>query len=180
MINPGYGFLSENAAFAKLLEESGGLTFMGPPSAAIDAMGARVRARNYACCWCTVRSGLPWEGAGREFLAEEAEKIGYPVTDQGCQGRWWEGYEDCRYRSRFEDALSSAQREALKSFGDATVLIEKYLTAPRHVEVQVFADSPTVTRYTSRNATVPSNDVIRRSSRKPRPTPPEALRKRAG
>lgn len=141
MIHPGYGFLSENAAFAKLLEESQGITFMGPPSTAIDAMGSKSASKEIM-----LNAGVPcvpgYHGSNQDqaFLANQAEKIGYPVLIKAVKGGGGKGMKIAQNSSEFSDALSSAQREAEKSFGDPTVLIEKYLTAPRHVEVQVFAD----------------------------------------
>lgn len=142
MIHPGYGFLSENASFAKMLEESNGITFMGPPSSAIDAMGSKSASKEIM-----LAAGVPcvagYHGAEQEesFLAAEAEKIGYPVLIKAVKGGGGKGMKIAYSPDEFTDALSSAQREASKSFGDPTVLIEKYLTAPRHVEVQVFADT---------------------------------------
>ncbi|SJX64839.1 probable methylcrotonoyl-CoA carboxylase biotin carboxylase chain [Sporisorium reilianum f. sp. reilianum] len=141
MIHPGYGFLSENAAFAKLLEESQSVTFMGPPASAIDAMGSKSASKEIM-----LAAGVPcvpgYHGADQDpqLLASEADKIGYPVLIKAVKGGGGKGMKIADTLADFADALSSAQREALKSFGDATVLIEKYLTAPRHVEVQVFAD----------------------------------------
>ncbi|KAJ1022333.1 hypothetical protein NDA13_005244 [Ustilago tritici] len=141
MIHPGYGFLSENASFAKLLELSEGITFIGPPSSAIDAMGSKSASKEIM-----LDAGVPcvpgYHGSNQEqaFLAAEAEKIGYPVLIKAVKGGGGKGMKVAQDASEFADALSSAQREAEKSFGDPTVLIEKYLTAPRHVEVQVFAD----------------------------------------
>ncbi|KAJ1025164.1 hypothetical protein NDA16_002670 [Ustilago loliicola] len=141
MIHPGYGFLSENAAFAKLLEESQQVTFMGPPASAIDAMGSKSASKEIM-----LNAGVPcvpgYHGSNQDeaFLAQEAEKIGYPVLIKAVKGGGGKGMKIASSASEFSDALSSAQREAEKSFGDPTVLIEKYLTAPRHVEVQVFAD----------------------------------------
>ncbi|TKY88703.1 hypothetical protein EX895_002334 [Sporisorium graminicola] len=142
MIHPGYGFLSENAAFAKLLEESQSITFMGPPSSAIDAMGSKSASKEIM-----LAAGVPcvpgYHGADQDpaLLASEADKIGYPVLIKAVKGGGGKGMKIADSPEDFADALESAQREALKSFGDATVLIEKYLTAPRHVEVQVFADT---------------------------------------
>lgn len=141
MIHPGYGFLSENAAFAKLLEESD-VVFMGPPSSAIDAMGSKSASKEIM-----LAAGVPcvpgYHGSeqGEEYLNGEAEKIGYPVLIKAVKGGGGKGMKIAHTPQEFTDALESAQREAAKSFGDPTVLIEKYLTAPRHVEVQVFSDT---------------------------------------
>lgn len=141
MVHPGYGFLSENASFAKLLQDSR-ITFIGPPPSAIDAMGSKsaskdiMLAANVPCV-----PGYHGLQQDAESLASEADKIGYPVLIKAVKGGGGKGMKIACTRDEFADALSSAQREALKSFGDATVLIEKYLTAPRHVEVQVFADT---------------------------------------
>ncbi|SNX83968.1 probable methylcrotonoyl-CoA carboxylase biotin carboxylase chain [Melanopsichium pennsylvanicum] len=141
MIHPGYGFLSENAAFAKLVQDTQKVTFIGPPSTAIDAMGSKSASKEIM-----LNAGVPcvpgYHGSNQDekFLANEAEKIGYPVLIKAVKGGGGKGMKIANDPTEFNDALTSAQREALKSFGDATVLIEKYLTAPRHVEVQVFAD----------------------------------------
>ncbi|GAC98037.1 hypothetical protein PHSY_005625 [Pseudozyma hubeiensis SY62] len=141
MIHPGYGFLSENAAFAKLLEDTDSITFIGPPASAIDAMGSKSASKEIM-----LAAGVPcvpgYHGSEQDpdFLAREADKIGYPVLIKAVKGGGGKGMKIATTAAEFADALSSAQREALKSFGDPTVLIEKYLTAPRHVEVQVFAD----------------------------------------
>lgn len=142
MIHPGYGFLSENATFAKALEQSEGrMTFIGPPASAIDAMGSKSASKEIM-----LAAGVPcvpgYHGAEQNpaFLAQEADKMGYPVLIKAVKGGGGKGMKIANDATEFAEALESAQREALKSFGDATVLIEKYLTAPRHVEVQVFAD----------------------------------------
>ncbi|PWZ00038.1 hypothetical protein BCV70DRAFT_200209 [Testicularia cyperi] len=141
MIHPGYGFLSENAAFAKMLEQSANVRFIGPPASAIDAMGSKSASKEIM-----LAAGVPcvpgYHGAEQDpaFLAKEADKIGYPVLIKAVKGGGGKGMKIADTPQDFSDALESAQREAQKSFGDPTVLIEKYLTAPRHVEVQVFAD----------------------------------------
>ncbi|WP_068083876.1 acetyl/propionyl/methylcrotonyl-CoA carboxylase subunit alpha [Polycladidibacter stylochi] len=140
-IHPGYGFLSENPAFVEAVEAAG-LTFIGPPARAIRAMGLKDTAKALMA-----RSGVPvvpgYHGEEQEvdFLARQAELIGYPVLIKARAGGGGKGMRKVEQADDFHEALLSAQREGLASFGDGHVLIEKYIASPRHVEVQVFADS---------------------------------------
>ncbi|KAG9310453.1 carbamoyl-phosphate synthase L chain [Chiua virens] len=139
-VHPGYGFLSENAKFAERLAEEG-IVFIGPPSNAIISMGSKSESKNIMSA-----AGVPcvpgYHGINQdpEFLFTEAEKIGYPVLIKAIHGGGGKGMRVVSIPSEFVDALESAKRESLKAFGDANVLIEKYIECPRHVEVQVFAD----------------------------------------
>ncbi|SPO30902.1 probable methylcrotonoyl-CoA carboxylase biotin carboxylase chain [Ustilago trichophora] len=181
MIHPGYGFLSENAAFAKLLEQSGKVTFMGPPASAIDAMGSKSASKEIM-----LNAGVPcvpgYHGHEQDekFLAAQADKIGYPVLIKAVKGGGGKGMKIANSAQEFSDALSSAQREALKSFGDATVLIEKYLTAPRHVEVQVFADTHGNAVYISERDCSVQRRHQKIIEEAPAPHLPDALRKELG
>ncbi|CDW95162.1 hypothetical protein [Sporisorium scitamineum] len=181
MIHPGYGFLSENAAFAKLLEETQNVTFMGPPSTAIDAMGSKSASKEIM-----LAAGVPcvpgYHGADQDptLLASEADKIGYPVLIKAVKGGGGKGMKIADSPEEFADALSSAQREALKSFGDATVLIEKYLTAPRHVEVQVFADQHGNAVYISERDCSVQRRHQKIIEEAPAPHLPEELRRELG
>ena len=140
-IHPGYGFLSENADFAQACADAG-LVFIGPPPAAIRAMGLKAASKQLMG-----QAGVPlvpgYHGADQDpvLLALEAEKIGYPVLIKASAGGGGKGMRVVRSADAFAAALASCQREAQNSFGDAAVLIEKYVQRPRHIEIQVFADT---------------------------------------
>jgi len=140
-VHPGYGFLSENAGFADALEKAG-CVFVGPPASAIRAMGSKSEAKKIMG-----KAGVPlvpgYHGADQEpdFLAAEAEKIGYPVLIKASAGGGGKGMRAVETAADFKDALISCKREAQSSFGDDHCLIEKLIVTPRHVEIQVFADS---------------------------------------
>jgi 3-methylcrotonyl-CoA carboxylase alpha subunit len=140
-IHPGYGFLSENAAFAEACAAAG-IVFIGPPASAIRAMGSKSAAKALMA-----KAGVPlvpgYHGAeqGEKLLASEAKKIGYPVLIKASAGGGGKGMRIVEGEADFAAALASAKREAKASFGDDTVLIERYLTRPRHIEMQVFADA---------------------------------------
>jgi len=139
-IHPGYGFLSENAAFADACAAAG-LVFVGPPADAIRAMGSKSEAKAIMA-----EAGVPlvpgYHGAEQDpaRLAEAAAEIGFPVLIKASAGGGGKGMRAVERAEDFAAALASAQREAKSAFGDARVLIERYLKKPRHVEVQVFAD----------------------------------------
>ncbi|MDE1173639.1 MAG: acetyl/propionyl/methylcrotonyl-CoA carboxylase subunit alpha [Parvibaculaceae bacterium] len=139
-IHPGYGFLSENAAFAEACEKAG-LVFVGPPAGAIRAMGLKDAAKALM-----EKAGVPvvpgYHGDNQEaaFLAEMAAKTGYPVLIKAVAGGGGKGMRKVEAPADFAGALAAAQREAMAAFGDGRVLIEKYVSSPRHVEIQVFAD----------------------------------------
>ncbi len=139
-IHPGYGFLSENADFARACEEAG-LLFLGPPAAAIDAMGSKSAAKALM-----EEAGVPLvpgyhgEAQDLETFRREAGRIGYPVLLKAAAGGGGKGMKVVEREAELAEALSSAQREAKAAFGDARMLVEKYLLKPRHVEIQVFAD----------------------------------------
>ncbi|MET3410310.1 biotin carboxylase N-terminal domain-containing protein [Methylobacterium sp. 1030] len=140
-IHPGYGFLSENADFAGACAGAG-LVFVGPPPAAIRVMGSKAEAKALM-----ERAGVPlvpgYHGAAQDVraLKEAAARIGYPVLIKASAGGGGKGMRVVEAAAAFEAALAGAQREARASFGDDRVLIEAYLTRPRHIEIQVFADS---------------------------------------
>jgi acetyl-CoA carboxylase biotin carboxylase subunit len=137
-IHPGYGFLSENAEFAEACAAAG-LVFVGPPASAIRAMGLKDRAKALM-----EAAGVPvvpgYHGRDQSGLANEAAKIGYPVLIKASAGGGGKGMRRVEHARDFADALAGARREAASAFGDDCMLIEKYVTRPRHVEVQVFAD----------------------------------------
>jgi 3-methylcrotonyl-CoA carboxylase alpha subunit len=140
-VHPGYGFLSENPEFAEKLGQAG-LTFIGPSVEAIRKMGLKDQAKHLM-----EEAGVPvvpgYHGTNQnaEFLATKADEIGYPVLIKARAGGGGKGMRLVEQASEFHTNLASAQREGLASFGDAHVLIEKYITSPRHIEVQVFGDS---------------------------------------
>ena len=140
-IHPGYGFLSENVAFAEACEEAG-IVFVGPPGSAIKAMGLKDAAK-----LLMEKAGVPvvpgYHGENQDvhFLEGEAQKIGYPVLIKAVAGGGGKGMRRVDDPSEFAKALASAQREAGSAFGDERVLVEKYVSRPRHIEIQVFADA---------------------------------------
>ncbi|WP_282025354.1 acetyl/propionyl/methylcrotonyl-CoA carboxylase subunit alpha [Limimaricola cinnabarinus] len=140
-IHPGYGFLSENPDFVEAVEAAG-LVFMGPPASAIRAMGLKDAAKTrMEEAGVPVVPGYHGEGQDAAMLAEEAGRIGYPVLIKARAGGGGKGMRLVERAEDFADALAGAQAEGLASFGDAAVLVEKYVTSPRHVEIQVFADA---------------------------------------
>jgi 3-methylcrotonyl-CoA carboxylase alpha subunit len=139
-IHPGYGFLSENADFARACDQAG-LVFIGPPASAIEAMGLKSQSKQLMSeAGIPLVPGYHGEQQETEFLQQEAEKIGYPVLIKASAGGGGKGMRIVRQANEFVSALSSCQREALNSFGNAHVLIERYLSRPRHIEIQIFAD----------------------------------------
>jgi 3-methylcrotonyl-CoA carboxylase alpha subunit len=140
-VHPGYGFLSENAEFAEACAAAG-LVFVGPPPAAIRAMGLKDRAKTLmAKAGVPVVPGYHGEQQEAAFLKRKAYEIGYPVLIKAVAGGGGRGMRRVDKHAEFEDALEAARREAQSAFGDTRVLIEKYVEAPRHVEFQVFADA---------------------------------------
>ncbi|MBT9489169.1 MAG: acetyl/propionyl/methylcrotonyl-CoA carboxylase subunit alpha [Rubrivivax sp.] len=140
-VHPGYGFLSENEAFAQACADAG-LVFIGPPPAAIAAMGSKSAAKSLM-----EKAGVPlvpgYHGQDNDpaLLAREAERIGYPVLIKASAGGGGKGMRRVEKAADFAEALASCQREAKASFGDDHVLVERYVLRPRHIEIQVFADS---------------------------------------
>ncbi|KIW16581.1 hypothetical protein PV08_03769 [Exophiala spinifera] len=139
-IHPGYGFLSENADFARRCAEEG-IAFIGPPASAIEDMGDKARSKeimNAAGVPCV--PGYHGSDQNPDTLAQEADKIGYPVLIKAVRGGGGKGMRIVKNAQEFSDMLESAKSEARNSFGNDEVLVEKYITTPRHIEVQVFAD----------------------------------------
>lgn len=140
-IHPGYGFLSENADFAQACAEAG-IVFIGPSAAAIRAMGDKSAAKALM-----QQAGVPltpgYHGDAQDpaFLREQADGIGYPVLIKASAGGGGKGMRKVEDSAAFTDALASCQREAQSAFGNAHVLVEKYVERPRHIEIQVFGDS---------------------------------------
>ncbi len=140
-VHPGYGFLSENAAFAEACAAAG-ITFIGPPPSAIRAMGSKAESKRLM-----VAAGVPtvpgYHGDAQDeaLLVAEATRIGFPVLIKASAGGGGKGMRPVHQPEDFAAQLAGARREAKAAFGDDRVLIEKYLQRPRHVEVQVFGDS---------------------------------------
>lgn len=140
-VHPGYGFLSENAAFATQCEAAG-VRFIGPPVRAITAMGSKSQSK-----LIMESSGVPCvpgyhgEAQDNETLRAEAERVGFPLMIKAVLGGGGKGMRMVRSMREFDEKLQGCQRESLASFGDSRVLLERYLTSPRHVEIQVFADT---------------------------------------
>ncbi|WP_326958028.1 acetyl-CoA carboxylase biotin carboxylase subunit [Amycolatopsis sp. NBC_01286] len=140
-VHPGYGFLAENAAFAQACEDAG-LVFIGPPVAAIDAMGDKIRAK------ATVsKAGVPVVPGASDVdipaggFAAAAADVGYPLLIKPSAGGGGKGMRLVHAESELDEAIESARREAKSSFGDDTLLIERFVTTPRHIEIQVMADT---------------------------------------
>jgi acetyl-CoA/propionyl-CoA carboxylase, biotin carboxylase, biotin carboxyl carrier protein len=140
-VHPGYGFLAENAAFAQACEDAG-ITFIGPPAAAIEAMGSKTRARELMKA-----AGVPIVPGTTDPVASVedarriiADDIGFPVAVKAAGGGGGKGFRVALTEDQLQDAFEGAAREGEKFFSDATVYLERYLPDPRHVEVQVLAD----------------------------------------
>ena len=139
-VHPGYGFLSENADFAEACGRAG-LVFVGPPPAAIRAMGLKDRAKALMeAAGVPIVPGYHGERQDAKFLREKADEIGYPVLIKPAAGGGGRGMRRVDKHADFAEALDAAIRETTGAFGSSRVLIEKYVAAPRHVEIQVFAD----------------------------------------
>jgi acetyl-CoA/propionyl-CoA carboxylase biotin carboxyl carrier protein len=140
-VHPGYGFLAENAPFAKACEDAG-IVFIGPPASAIEAMGSKTRAREIM-----KKAGVPIVPGTTDAVdtvedaAKVAEEIGYPIAVKAAGGGGGKGFRVALEAAELEKAFEGAAREGEKFFGDATVYLERYLPDPRHVEVQILADS---------------------------------------
>ncbi|WP_334058071.1 acetyl/propionyl/methylcrotonyl-CoA carboxylase subunit alpha [Alteromonas sp. S005] len=139
-IHPGYGFLSENAEFANLCAENN-IIFVGPPASAIEAMGSKSAAKSIM-----EKAGVPLvpgyhgDEQSEAVLKAAADEMGYPVLLKAAAGGGGKGMRQVWSEKEFSQALNAAKRESMASFGDDHMLVEKYLTRPRHVEIQVFCD----------------------------------------
>ncbi|MBC6460555.1 acetyl/propionyl/methylcrotonyl-CoA carboxylase subunit alpha, partial [Actinomadura sp. HBU206391] len=139
-VHPGYGFLAENAAFARACADAG-VVFVGPPVTAIEAMGDKIRAkRTVAAAGVPVVPGSEASGLSDEELSDAAMKIGMPVLLKPSAGGGGKGMRLVRDPAELAEAIASARREARGSFGDDTLLVERFVDNPRHIEIQVFAD----------------------------------------
>lgn len=140
-IHPGYGFLSENAEFAEAVQAAG-LVFIGPPGSSMRAMGSKSAAKQLMeGANVPLVPGYHGDEQDPAFLRQQADRIGYPVLLKASAGGGGKGMRVVERSEDFEAALASCKREAISSFGDDKVLVEKYLIRPRHIEIQVFADS---------------------------------------
>src|ERR687892_1547096 len=139
-IHPGYGFLAENAAFAKACEKAK-ITFIGPPPKAIEAMGSKTESRAIMD-----KAGVPIVPGATSPVADvkaakkQAKQIGYPIACKAAGGGGGKGFRVAESEDKLEEAFDGAAREGEKFFSDPTVYLERYLEDPRHVEVQVLAD----------------------------------------
>ena len=179
-IHPGYGFLAENAAFARACEEAG-IRFIGPPAAAIEAMGSKTRARELMDkAGVPIVPGTTRPVASVEEAREAIEQIGYPVAVKAAGGGGGKGFRVALEESKLEEAFEGAAREGEKFFSDPTVYLERYLPDPRHVEVQVLADEHgNVVHLGERDCSVQRRHqkLIEES---PAPTVDDELRERIG
>jgi acetyl/propionyl-CoA carboxylase alpha subunit len=139
-IHPGYGFLSENAAFVKAVAEAG-LTFVGPPASVIELMGDKITARRFA-----VKQGIPVTPSAEEAenptnFAERAQAVGFPLLVKGAAGGGGKGIQIVRCKEELANAISVARAESQRYFGDGRLFAERFVEQPRHIEVQVFGDA---------------------------------------
>ena len=140
-VHPGYGFLAENAAFARAVEDAG-LTWIGPPAAAIELMGSKTRARRaMRDAGVPIIPGTTEPLASADEVAAFGEEIGYPLLIKAAAGGGGKGMKVVGSAAEAAQAFESAQREGLSYFADSSVYVERYLEDPRHVEVQVLADA---------------------------------------
>jgi acetyl-CoA/propionyl-CoA carboxylase biotin carboxyl carrier protein len=140
-IHPGYGFLSENPALARACADAG-VTFIGPPAAAIEAMGDKIAAKaTVAAAGVSVVPGSDGAGLTDDELAAAAVEVGFPVLLKPSAGGGGKGMRLVDDECGLADAIASARREASSSFGDDTLLVERFVTNPRHIEIQIFADT---------------------------------------
>ena len=140
-IHPGYGFLSENADFCRACEDAD-IVFIGPPTAAIEAMGSKSAAKNIMQqAQVPLVPGYHGEDQDPALLQQHADAMGYPVLLKAVAGGGGKGMRQVWETERFQEELEAAQRESQSSFGNSDMLVEKYLTQPRHVEIQVFCDA---------------------------------------
>ncbi|MFD9704781.1 acetyl/propionyl/methylcrotonyl-CoA carboxylase subunit alpha [Lentzea sp. NPDC059081] len=140
-IHPGYGFLAENTAFAKACDDAG-IVFVGPPASAIDAMGDKIRAKlTVSAAGVPVVPGRTRENMSDDEIVDAAGEIGFPVLLKPSAGGGGKGMRLVHEESALREAIESARREARGSFGDDTLLIERFVTNPRHIEIQVLGDA---------------------------------------
>ncbi len=179
-IHPGYGFLSENEAFARACAEAG-IVFIGPPPEAIEAMGLKAESKRLMqAAGVPLVPGYHGVEQSEALLTREAERIGFPVLIKASAGGGGKGMKVATTAAEFPAALASARREAQASFADDRVLLERYLDRPRHIEIQVFADTHGQAVYLfERDCSIQRRHqkVIEEA---PAPGLPEAIRQRMG
>src|SRR5829696_7133729 len=179
-VHPGYGFLAENAAFATALEEKG-ITFIGPPASAIEAMGSKTRARELM-----QGAGVPIVPRTTEAVetledaAKIAEEIGYPIAVKAAGGGGGKGFRVALEPEKLQEAYEGAAREGEKFFSDDTVYLERYLPDPRHVEIQVLADKEGNTIHLGERDCSIQRRHQKLIEESPAPLVDEALRERIG
>jgi len=140
-IHPGYGFLSENAGFCRNCAAEN-IVFIGPPVGAIEAMGSKSAAKNIMeKANVPLVPGYHGDDQSRDIIKKAADDMGYPVLLKATAGGGGKGMRQVWSEEEFDEGLAAAKRESMSSFGDDTMLVEKYLTQPRHVEIQVFCDN---------------------------------------
>ena len=140
-VHPGYGFLSENTEFAQACADAG-LVFIGPPAAAIEAMGDKISAKQMVeKAGVPVVPGVHRAGMTDEELLADGPQVGFPLLVKATAGGGGKGMRIASAAADLPDAIASARREALGAFGDDDLLLERYVTTPRHIEIQVFADT---------------------------------------
>ena len=139
-IHPGYGFLSENANFAKLVEDNG-ITFIGPPYTAIEIMGDKIISKKHAKnIDVSTIPGLQDEIKNYEDAIKASDKIGFPLMIKASAGGGGKGMRIVYEKKELKDKFQSAKNEAETSFGDSRVFIEKFIEEPRHIEIQIIGD----------------------------------------
>ena len=140
-IHPGYGFLSENAAFAQACQDAG-LVFIGPPASAIEAMGDKAKAkRRMIAAGVPCAPGYLGENQNDAHLIDEAQKLGFPLLVKAVAGGGGRGMRMVREAAQLAEAITSARRESQSAFGDGTLMLERLIDDGRHIEIQVFADA---------------------------------------
>src|SRR4051794_6718532 len=179
-VHPGYGFLAENAAFARRLEEAG-VAFIGPPAAAIEAMGSKTRARELMqAAGVPIVPGTTSPVETLDDARAAAEEIGYPVAVKAAGGGGGKGFRVASEPSRLADAFEGAAREGERFFSDPTVYLERYLPDPRHVEVQVLADAHGHTLHLGERDCSIQRHHQKLIEESPAPVVDDALRERIG
>src|SRR5579863_3496260 len=140
-IHPGYGFLSENSAFVEACEQAG-IVFIGPPAPAMRLMGSKIAAKHLAVSVnAPVIPGYNGDSQDDTVLQAEARRIGFPLLIKASAGGGGKGMREVHVATDFQEQLAGARREALSSFGDGTVFLERLIQQPRHVEIQILGDT---------------------------------------
>jgi len=139
-VHPGYGFLSENADFVERLEQAG-YNFVGPPASAIRSMGSKSEAKTIMeNAGVPILPGFHGAESNPTILLAESKRIGFPVLLKASLGGGGKGMRIVQTEADFDEALEAAQREAMRAFGNDHMIVEKFVTNPRHIELQIFGD----------------------------------------